>query len=168
MWGLAGNITLNFEFQNSNKLSLAGLYPRVRAGAVMGADACGRVVGVRTPKHALQRWVGQRVVINPCCHWGADPRGACVRQEIFNSIDNSYTSADMRLEISSVRYLNHSGPTSKFTMLGMLPEPGTFAEFISVPIDRLEKAPEHLTDEQVACLPTAGLTAWRAVVTQGK
>ncbi len=59
------------------------------------------------------------------------------------------------------------GPSPGFRTLGMLPLSGTFAEFCVVPVDRLERAPSHLSHEQVACLPTAGLTAFRAVVTQG-
>ncbi len=56
---------------------------------------------------------------------------------------------------------------SDFTILG-LPRPGTFAEYISVPVENLAPRPSHLTASQAAALPLAGLTAWRALVTRGQ
>ena len=49
-----------------------------------------------------------------------------------------------------------------FRVLGM-PEAGTFAAQIAVPISNIFPAPEHLSFEQAAALPLAGLTAWRTV-----
>lgn len=54
-----------------------------------------------------------------------------------------------------------------FAILGM-PLPGTFAEYLDVPIDRLYPAPKHLSDEEAAALPLAGLTAFRALFVQGQ
>lgn len=47
-----------------------------------------------------------------------------------------------------------------FTILG-LPVDGTFAEYTCVPRQNLFPMPEHLTFEQAAALPLAGLTAYR-------
>lgn len=55
----------------------------------------------------------------------------------------------------------------KFRILG-LPESGTFAEKISVPAANLAAKPAHLTWEQAAALPLAGLTAWRALFTRAQ
>ncbi len=49
-----------------------------------------------------------------------------------------------------------------YRILGM-PSFGTFAEHICIAEDRLHPAPTHLTDEGVAALPIAGLTAYRAL-----
>lgn len=49
-----------------------------------------------------------------------------------------------------------------FEVLG-LPRNGTFAELISVPLTSVAKKPSHLTFEQAAALPLAGLTAYRAL-----
>ena len=49
-----------------------------------------------------------------------------------------------------------------------MPAWGTFAEYTVVKADRLHPKPEHLTAVQAAALPLAGMTAWRAVVTQGE
>jgi NADPH:quinone reductase-like Zn-dependent oxidoreductase len=50
-----------------------------------------------------------------------------------------------------------------FSILG-LPRDGTLAERISVPVAQLAEAPSHLSDEEAAALPLAGLTAWRALM----
>lgn len=54
----------------------------------------------------------------------------------------------------------------QYSILGM-PARGTFAEYCIVSPDRLYPKPEHLSVEQAAALPLAGLTAWRAVSVQG-
>ncbi|WP_133552795.1 zinc-binding dehydrogenase [Algoriphagus boseongensis] len=54
-----------------------------------------------------------------------------------------------------------------FEILGM-PRNGTLAEYVAVPADRLHEKPSHLTWEEAAALPLAGLTAYRAVVYQGQ
>lgn len=58
---------------------------------------------------------------------------------------------------------NHPAmPGPAFRVLGM-PEDGTFAEYIRVPRANLFPKPEHLTWEQAAALPLAGLTAYRVL-----
>ena len=54
-----------------------------------------------------------------------------------------------------------------FRVLGM-PDQGTFAEYICVPESSIYPKPRHLSWEQAAAFPLAGLTAWRAVVTHGE
>ncbi|MHC4206340.1 MAG: quinone oxidoreductase family protein [Planctomycetota bacterium] len=54
-----------------------------------------------------------------------------------------------------------------FKILGM-PDDGTFAEEIAVPQEQLFVRPEHLSWEQSAALPLAGLTAYRALFIQGR
>lgn len=66
----------------------------------------------------------------------------------------------------------HWGPSQlaqgkDFQILGM-PRNGTFAEYVSVPADRLYAKPSHLSWEEAAALPLAGLTAFRALVYQGQ
>ena len=48
-----------------------------------------------------------------------------------------------------------------FRVLGM-PDPGTFAEYTTVPVGYVRPRPAHLNWEQAAALPLAGLTAYRA------
>jgi len=54
-----------------------------------------------------------------------------------------------------------------FEILGM-PRNGTFAEYLAVSVDRIHPKPRHLTWEEAAALPLAGLTAYRALVVQGQ
>ena len=56
---------------------------------------------------------------------------------------------------------------SQYTILGM-PTDGTFAEYISVPKNRLIARPEHLSWEEAAALPLAGMTAYRALFTKAR
>jgi zinc-binding alcohol dehydrogenase/oxidoreductase len=53
-----------------------------------------------------------------------------------------------------------------FRILG-LPDNGTLAERVTVPVANLAPPPGHLEPEQAAALPLAGLTAWRAVFARG-
>jgi NADPH:quinone reductase-like Zn-dependent oxidoreductase len=54
-----------------------------------------------------------------------------------------------------------------FLIRGM-PRPGTFAEKIALPLDRIAPMPEHLSFPEAAALPLGGLTAYRALVTRGE
>lgn len=56
---------------------------------------------------------------------------------------------------------------SDFKILG-LPDDGTFAEYVRVPINNLFLKPKHLTFEEAAGLPIAGLTAFRALFYKGQ
>lgn len=58
-------------------------------------------------------------------------------------------------------------PSGSYSILGM-PSDGTFAEYIAVPKDRLSPKPIHLTTEEAAALPLAGLTAYRALFSKGQ
>jgi len=53
-----------------------------------------------------------------------------------------------------------------YSVLGM-PTYGTLAEFIKVPTDRLHEKPSHLSSNEAAALPLAGLTAYRALIKKG-
>lgn len=55
----------------------------------------------------------------------------------------------------------------KFRVLGM-PDHGTFAEQILIPKIYVHPMPAHLAFEAAAALPLAGLTAYRAVFSQGR
>ncbi len=56
---------------------------------------------------------------------------------------------------------------AKFKILG-LPDDGTLAERVKVPAANVVAAPKHLTPEQAAALPLAGLTAYRALFSRAK
>ncbi|GIV30967.1 MAG: putative zinc-type alcohol dehydrogenase-like protein YogA [Saprospiraceae bacterium] len=54
-----------------------------------------------------------------------------------------------------------------YQILGV-PGHGVFADFAIVPKENVFPAPEHLTDEEAAALPLAGLTAFRVLFTKCK
>lgn len=54
-----------------------------------------------------------------------------------------------------------------FTIVGV-PFDGTFSEYVKVPAANVYARPTHLSAEEAAALPLAGLTAYRAVVTRGE
>lgn len=54
-----------------------------------------------------------------------------------------------------------------FRILG-LPDDGTFAEYVKVPVDSLAEKPVHLSFEEAAAIPLAGVTAYRAVFTRAQ
>jgi len=56
--------------------------------------------------------------------------------------------------------------TKNSSILGM-PRDGTFAEYVTVPAQNVLKKPGHLSDDEAAALPLAGLTAYRALITRG-
>ena len=55
----------------------------------------------------------------------------------------------------------------KFRIVG-LPDHGTFAEQLLIPVANLAPKPAHLSWEEAAALPLAGLTAWRALFTRAR
>jgi NADPH:quinone reductase-like Zn-dependent oxidoreductase len=48
------------------------------------------------------------------------------------------------------------------------PIDGVMADFMVLPEEGVSKVPPHLSDEQAATLPCAALTAWSALVTEGR
>ncbi len=52
-----------------------------------------------------------------------------------------------------------------FRILGM-PDNGTFAQYLAISAKYIYHKPAHLSFEQAAALPLAGLTAWRALMTR--
>lgn len=62
---------------------------------------------------------------------------------------------------------NSAAPPPGFEIL-CLPDHGTFAEYIIVPEDIVEKKPAYLSWEEAGVLPLAALTAYRALFTRGQ
>ncbi len=56
----------------------------------------------------------------------------------------------------------------KFTSQLGGPLDGVLARFMCLNEQGVSRVPDHLSDAEAACLPCAGLTAWSAVVTEGR
>lgn len=61
----------------------------------------------------------------------------------------------------------NAAQADEFRILGM-PDDGTFASHVVAPKQYVHPKPSHLSWQEAAALPLAGLTAYRAVFTQGK
>jgi NADPH:quinone reductase-like Zn-dependent oxidoreductase len=61
---------------------------------------------------------------------------------------------------------NGSGPPAGTTVVGLVNN-GAWAERVAVPVDYLAAVPEGVTPAQAACLPVAGMTAFRALALGG-
>ena len=88
------------------------------------------------------------------CVLGSDGAGVCEGREVVIYPARAWGRAK-----------THQGP--EFRVLGM-PDQGTFAEWIAAPKSALYPKPAHLNMTEAAALPLAGLTAWRALMTQGQ
>ncbi|KAJ6462464.1 hypothetical protein C8R45DRAFT_1064429 [Mycena sanguinolenta] len=86
----------------------------------------------------------------------ADPADPLLKQRVFLTPSHGWES-------------DPNGPESNYGILGggSFPALGTFAEYAVVPRAEVLQTPAHLTDEQIAAWPLAGLTAWRAVSLAG-
>jgi zinc-binding alcohol dehydrogenase/oxidoreductase len=62
---------------------------------------------------------------------------------------------------------SQAAQSKAFRVLGM-PDAGTFASQIAIPKANIHDVPPHLSWEQAAALPLAGLTAWRTLFTRCK
>lgn len=62
---------------------------------------------------------------------------------------------------------SNAAQSTDFQILGM-PDNGTFADEVRVPAEYLADKPQHLSWHEAAAVPLAGVTAYRAVFTQGR
>ena len=91
--------------------------------------------------------------------------GAGVVTEVGEGVDAAW-----RGQAVVINPAMHWGPNPKFygsdfRILGM-PGNGTFAEYVTVDKTYIHHKPAHLSFEQAAAFPLAGLTAWRALMTR--
>jgi zinc-binding alcohol dehydrogenase/oxidoreductase len=133
---------------------------------------------VAAPGHALvslkatalnhrDLWVqlGQYANIRTPLIPGSD--GAGVVESVGSPADQSWVGREVILNASLDWGDDFRAQGAKFRILGM-PDPGTFAEKTAIPVANLAPKPTHLTWEQAAALPLAGLTAWRALFTRAQ
>jgi zinc-binding alcohol dehydrogenase/oxidoreductase len=92
--------------------------------------------------------------------------GAGIISELGEGVNANYLGNEVIINPAINWGQNQKVQSSKFEILGM-PRNGTLAESVIVPADRIHPKPTHLTWEEAAALPLAGLTAFRAVTYQG-
>ena len=93
--------------------------------------------------------------------------GAGVVEAVGNNVDANWVGKEVIINPGLNWGDDERFYSKNFRILGM-PDPGTFAEYISISAEYLAEKPAHLTFEEAAALPLAGLTAWRSLMTRGR
>ena len=96
---------------------------------------------------------------------GSDGAGIVI--SVGTDADRAWVGKDVIINPSLDWGTDPRAQGPQFRILGM-PDSGTFAEQISIPVANLAPKPAHLSWEQAAALPLAGLTAWRALFTRAQ
>jgi NADPH:quinone reductase-like Zn-dependent oxidoreductase len=111
-------------------------------------------------------WIqkGQYAKIKLPITLGSD--GSGIVTAIGDKVDSKWLGQEVIIN-PNVNWGNNDTVQDKnYCILGM-PNPGTFAEYIQIPADRLHPKPAHLSFEEAAAYPLAGLTAFRAMIKKG-
>ncbi|MGE0126795.1 MAG: zinc-binding dehydrogenase [Blastocatellales bacterium] len=93
--------------------------------------------------------------------------GAGVVASVGEGVDQSWIGKEVVIEPGLEWGPSDEIQGKSYRILGM-PEDGTYAEMIKIPAANLHVKPAHLTFEEAAALPLAGLTAYRSVVTRAR
>ncbi|KAK2746795.1 hypothetical protein FQN57_002837 [Myotisia sp. PD_48] len=112
------------------------LYPSPSFETPLLADGVGVVVGTGPQVPNSSSWMNKRVILSPGTGWVANEEGP-----------------------ESPTGYKIMGGTKTYAK-------GTLQEYVTLDVNEVEAAPEHLSDAEAAALPLTGLTAWRAVVTK--
>jgi zinc-binding alcohol dehydrogenase/oxidoreductase len=93
--------------------------------------------------------------------------GAGTVAEVGSDEDKHWLNKEVVINPSNNYGQSDSYQGADFKILG-LPDDGTFAEYVKTRVEYLHPKPAHLTWEQAAAIPLAGLTAYRALFTKAK
>jgi len=93
--------------------------------------------------------------------------GAGVVAEVADNADQSWVGKEVLINPGHEWGTHPEYQSKEFKILG-LPEDGTLAEYVKVKTEYLHPKPSHLTFEQAAAIPLAGLTAYRALFEKGR
>ena len=109
----------------------------------------------------LGQYAGIKLPLIP----GSD--GAGVVESVGSDADSAWIGREVIINPALDWGTDTRAQGPKFRILG-LPDSGTFAEKVSIPVANLAPKPAHLSWQQAAALPLAGLTAWRALFTRAQ
>jgi NADPH:quinone reductase-like Zn-dependent oxidoreductase len=93
--------------------------------------------------------------------------GAGIVEAVGAGADKAWLARDVVINPSLDWGTDARAQGPRFRILG-LPDDGTYAERVVVPMANLHVKPEALTWEEAAAIPLAGLTAYRALVTRAR
>lgn len=112
-------------------------------------------------------WIkqGQYAGLKYPCTPGSD--GAGVVQAVGAGVDAAQIGREVIINPAFDWGADEKAASPAFTILG-LPRAGTLAEQVAVPAGQLTPRPAHLSWEEAAALPLAGLTAYRALFSRAQ
>jgi zinc-binding alcohol dehydrogenase/oxidoreductase len=112
-------------------------------------------------------WIklGQYAGLKFPCIPGSD--GAGVVESVGPGVDSAWLGREVIIYPGLDWGGCESAQGGTFSILG-LPRDGTLAEKVAVPVANLAPKPAHLTWEEAAALPLAGLTAYRALFARAR
>ncbi len=142
----------------------------LKIGAAETPEPAAGEVRVKLKNSALNRrdyWitVGKYPRTQLPCIAGSD--GAGVVDAVGAGVDSAMIEREVVVYPARAWGDNQAAAGPDFRVLGM-PDQGTFAEYICCPATDAYDRPAHLSWEQAAAVPLAGLTSWRAVATQAQ
>lgn len=88
--------------------------------------------------------------------------GAGIVEEVGSDEDRGWLGKEVLINPGMGWEEDSEFQPKDFSILG-LPQNGTFAEYVTVPVANLYSKPKYLSFEEAAAMPLAGLTAYRAV-----
>lgn len=94
---------------------------------------------------------------------GSDCAG--IVTEVGEGVSESWIGQEVLVDPGSNWGENPRAHGADYKILGM-PQAGAFAEYVNVPAANLHQKPTHMSFEEAAALPLAGLTAYRSVFTK--
>ncbi len=149
------------QFLAANQLTVATVAdPVAKEGEVVVALRAAalnhRDVWIKGGQYAGVKW--------PCLP-GSD--GAGVVAAVGPGVDATWVGREVVINPSLFWGGAERAQGPQFQILG-LPRDGTLAEKIAVPVEQLEAKPGHLSWEEAAALPLAGLTAYRALFSRAR
>lgn len=115
-----------------------------------------RDVWIKAGQYAGLKW--------PCIP-GSD--GAGTVTSLGEGVEGTWSGQSVIINPSFGWGTKENAQGGQFGILG-LPRDGTLAQRIAVPVTQLTAKPAHLTWEEAAALPLAGLTAYRAVFSRAR
>jgi len=93
--------------------------------------------------------------------------GAGIVEEVGADADKNLIGNEVIINPASGWGDDESYQSNNLKILG-LPEDGTLAEYVKVPVSQLHPKPAHLSWDQAAALPLAGVTVYRGLFTKGQ
>lgn len=106
------------------------------------------------------QYAGLRYPITP----GSD--GAGIVSTLGEGVDASWSGKEVIINPGFNWGDDPAFHSRSFKILG-LPDNGTFAEYVKVPVSSLYHKPSYLSWQEAAAIPLAGLTGYRALFTKG-